>query len=685
MTNDLDTLAKIFNKKLYRIPDYQRGYAWGESQLRDFWEDLVNLRLDKGHYTGLLTFKIHNSDLDPSEKLLTDNGYAKYDVVDGQQRLTTCIIFLNAIIAYAREINPKKNDDEISLGLDSVKDIVAQYICKKNPSGIIKSYLFGYSMDNPSQEYLKYRILEIEESDQYVEETFYTKNLKYADAFFRMNIHEYVENNPEKLSDLFRRLTTKLLFNINYISDDFDVYVSFETMNNRGKSLTNLEILKNRLIYLTTLFDSSKDDECQELRKKINDAWKEIYFQLGRNPEYSLSDDEFLRAHWIIFFKYTRKRGDDYIKFLLDYFSHRKIQQQTVVEEFQEGCPIEESWDNDEESEEDVTDVVPADAQGLTLQNINKYVESLKTLAGKWYEIHFPDKIDALSIERKNRLDRLNRIGCGYFKPLIMVAIMKNASNTDELLDCIERFIFIIFRLGAAQSTYASSYYYNKAHDLYNNVKDCSVDAIINDLKSDIAKKMELAIKNFVAKTEERFETEGFYKWNALRYFLYEYEMQLQNTKDGMLNKFRSWSTFVNDKAKKTISIEHVLPQTIPEDESNTYWKNRFGEYSEEQLRFLTGAIGNLLPLQTNINSALQNDSFDNKKSGVGKRTRGYRDGSNSEVEVAQNAEWTVKEIKERSVKLIDFLVARWGVVLTDEQKGNLIHLSFLGNSDSEE
>ena len=327
------------------------------------------------------------------------------------------------------------------------------------------------------------------------------------------------------------------------------------------------------------------------------------------------------------------------------------------------------------------SDAVAENVENLTLQDIHRYVESLKTLAVKWYEIHFPDKIDTLSLERKNRLDRLNRIGCGYFKPLIMVAIMTSASNTDELLDCIERFIFIIFRLGAFQSTYASSYYYNKAHDLYNNAKDCSLDTIIKDLNSDVAKNMDLAIKNFVAKTEKRFETEGFYKWNALRYFLYEYEMQLQNAKDGMLNKFRSWSTFVNDKAKRTISIEHILPQTIPEDESNTYWKDRFGIYTDEQLRFLTGAIGNLLPLQMNINSALQNDSFDNKKSGEGKRTRGYRDGSNSEVEVAQNAEWTAKEIKDRSCKFVEFLATRWGVIMTEEQKEILVHLSFLKES----
>lgn len=45
------------------------------------------------------------------------------------------------------------------------------------------------------------------------------------------------------------------MFNLHEIDDDYDVFVAFETMNNRGKRLTNLELLKNRLIYLTTLYD----------------------------------------------------------------------------------------------------------------------------------------------------------------------------------------------------------------------------------------------------------------------------------------------------------------------------------------------------------------------------------------------------------------------------------------------
>ena len=65
--------------------------------------------------------------------------------------------------------------------------------------------------------------------------------------------------------------------------------------------------------------------------RKINDAWKEVYYQLGRNKSVPLSDDDFLRAHWIIYFRYSRKRGDDYIKFLLSKFSSKGIFEKAPV------------------------------------------------------------------------------------------------------------------------------------------------------------------------------------------------------------------------------------------------------------------------------------------------------------------------------------------------------------------
>lgn len=97
--NELQSLSQIFQNKLFRIPDYQRGYAWQDSQLRDFWEDLINLQADRNHYTGLLSMKVLSKDeakkLDTDDKWLLDSGFRPYHIVDGQQRLTTFVILLN--------------------------------------------------------------------------------------------------------------------------------------------------------------------------------------------------------------------------------------------------------------------------------------------------------------------------------------------------------------------------------------------------------------------------------------------------------------------------------------------------------------------------------------------------------------------------------------------------------------
>lgn len=55
MDNQLQSISKIFTEKLFRIPDYQRGYAWTEKQLKDFWNDIIQLEESKNHYVGVLT------------------------------------------------------------------------------------------------------------------------------------------------------------------------------------------------------------------------------------------------------------------------------------------------------------------------------------------------------------------------------------------------------------------------------------------------------------------------------------------------------------------------------------------------------------------------------------------------------------------------------------------------------
>ena len=92
--NSLENLWEVFNRGLFRIPDYQRGYAWQEgkrgqkSQLGEFWDDLINLDAKREHYTGLLTLN----------RLSADSTPKVYEVVDGQQRLTTAVILIKVLL-----------------------------------------------------------------------------------------------------------------------------------------------------------------------------------------------------------------------------------------------------------------------------------------------------------------------------------------------------------------------------------------------------------------------------------------------------------------------------------------------------------------------------------------------------------------------------------------------------------
>lgn len=397
MANELQPLSLLFQNRLFRIPDYQRGYAWLQQQLVDFWEDLINLQPDRFHYTGLLSLKPLKGKETVSwgeDLWLVENGYKPCHIVDGQQRITTFVILLNEIVGFVRglEENAGKSDKEITLGYETVEEIVSKYICRKRPpNGVVTTYLFGYEVDNPSAEYMKYKVFE-EPYAGAVNETYYTKNLKFAKNFFAENIRklyeESGENGLEAVNTLYKKLTQKLMFNLYEIDDDYDVFVAFETMNNRGKKLTNLELLKNRLIYLTTLYDDDIFDEKDKtaLRKKINDAWKEVYYQLGRNKNVPLSDDDFLRAHWIIYFRYSRKRGDDYIKFLLSKFSSKGIFEKTpvLVEAETEPVIIDDVTDADDVETVEVEEPKTIEVSKLQPKEIEDYVNSLKDMAKYW-------------------------------------------------------------------------------------------------------------------------------------------------------------------------------------------------------------------------------------------------------------------------------------------------------------
>ena len=569
MANELQPLSLLFQNRLFRIPDYQRGYAWQQSQLADFWDDLINLKQDRYHYTGLLSLKSlgrkETKDWG-SDLWMVDKGFKACHIVDGQQRLTTFVILLNEIICFVRELdeNKGKKDDEIVLGYDTLKDVVAKYIYQSRPPmNQITTYLFGYEVDNPSADYLRYKIFG-EPYSGTVNETYYTKNLKFAKSFFRENLTALYENEGiEGINNLYLKLTLKLMFNIHEIDDDYDVFVAFETMNNRGKKLTNLELLKNRLIYLTTLYSDEKFDEMEKshLRKQINDAWKEVYFQLGRNENVPLSDDDFLRAHWTIYFAYSRRKGDDYIRFLLNKFSAKNIFEKKTI--LMSELPDGYVMDTDYEEEDDVgdTETETIEVSKLAPTEIADYVNSLKNMAKYWYDTFFPVQSENLTKEEQIWVDKLNRIGIGYFRPLVTVIISRRDFSPEERIEsfeAIERFIFICFRLGNFNASFCSSDYYRASRSLYLN--EMTLEDLVADIVETTDANIEYAIPNFVTKIEKHFSNDrGFYDWNSIHYFLYEYETSLAQKNN--IDRIGSWEMFTKTEKDK-VSIEHILPQT---------------------------------------------------------------------------------------------------------------------------
>ncbi len=638
-STELMNLKDLFNGKFLRIPDYQRGYAWQEHQLKDFWEDLMNLEEKQVHYTGVITVEMVSQEKKVEKPDLWKSDYGTFEsddvffIVDGQQRLTTAVILIKAMLeeAIKRKIR----------GLDGqkIEKLYEKYISEENINGF-RTYFFGYTSDNPSYEFLKTKIFGERSSENQNIETFYTANLEHAKTFFDEKVRQLEAN---ELDPLFTKLTRYFKFNLYEISDDLDVFVAFETMNNRGKPLSNLELLKNRLIYLSTKF---KDKDKEQLRKDINECWKTVYEYLGKNKNNPLSDDRFLKNHWIMYHDYSRKKGNDYIVDLLD--------ERYTLQQLMHG--------------------------DLTIKDIREYVLSLKESVEHWYYLHNPARAPYAD-KIKFWLDKLHRLNYGAFAPVLMAIFSRDDRYDHEklfdLLQLMEKYLFLIFKISQRRSNTGDSEFYGYAKKYHEGkmtieemIGECNEE---NDMYSGInwwlASYYDLSqFKNYL---KEKFEKrEGYYSWNGLSYFLYEYELSLRGKNyENRIN----WEEYTNTKADYR-SIEHILPQ----DASKECWRKAFGKFDKAKLKAITNSLGNLVPLSSPKNSQLRNACFGKKKE------KGFKNGSYAEQEINESKTWTYKEIEKRGKKLLQFLADNWDVrEFNDERmKREYLFLPKRGNAN---
>jgi hypothetical protein len=641
MQSELLSISKIFSENLFRIPDYQRGYSWTEKQLKDFWMDIEQIEEGRNHYTGVLTledvpaatYSLWHEDF----WIIKSRGYSPYYVVDGQQRLTTIIVFIQAV---QELLNHKKVG---MLNYTPVEDIRRKFIFDSKDGGISRSYIFGYEKDNPSYEFLKTKIF-LEQSDTHStdEETIYTHNLLAAKEFFDQQLKTLTD---AELEQYYAKVTQHLLFNIYTISEDIDVFVAFETMNNRGKPLSHLELLKNRLIFLSTKF-KIESEEKSKLRVTINESWKTVYHFLGKNKKRPLNDDDFLLTHFFLrfgpalFFTDEEESGESIWK-----FRHGDYYKDYLLNKIFTGRRLNNS-------KIDIQDP-------LSLNELYEYSRDIKKVVEVFYHVFNPQ--DFLCTDRERIvLERLRRLGMEYSLILVVAIFINEQSITEraDVLELIEQLQFI-----HALSPYISGV--ESIDFMEEAIRYMGGKITLLDLKVKLEQyRDEIFTK---VKFEQVFamwgKGKGYFGWRGARYFLFEYEMDLQAKSKTKREKL-CWEEFMKeDFSHDYYTIEHIYPQKVTFE----CWKTPFKEYSVKQRNILKNTIGNLVPLSKPKNSSLRNNCFDKKK-GDNSNKVGYIYGCYSENEIAQESQWTAQEILFRGIRLLEFMERRWGIPLGDNK-----------------
>jgi len=405
-------------------------------------------------------------------------------------------------------------------------------------------------------------------------------------------------------------------------------------MNDRGKPLSELEKVKNYLIYLTGKI-SEDNQSSEKMVHTINYDWKKILENLAKS-DMSRNDDEdrFLRMNFILNFysdlKEYKKDGKKISK--TSQLANVYKQLKSYFKDLERKKEIEKCY-----------------------EELGEYANSLETTASRLQDITNPyDQLSFQSIENKklkaNIQSIVSKIGRMDIKSNILVLLIAiyegfidDPEKMFELMDICEKFAFRTYYLIEWRSYSGQNRIYTLACDVYNN--RLTYKEILSKLEElyQYYAHGSLLEKNF-------FNRDDYYNWKGLKYFLYEYEVSKcweTIKKDPQL----TWTHLKN--AERKDSIEHILPQNLERNGKKVpYWNERFNKKSHEEN---LNKLGNLTLTTAAENSKLSNKGFDQKK-----HILKESDWKINQL-LSHHREWNEKQIEKRSQELFEFTKRRWG------------------------
>ncbi len=254
-------LGELLERRLFRIPEYQRAYSWETKQREDLFEDITKILghpSDRHHF--MATVVCLNTD---KKEAIGADEFTTVNIVDGQQRLTTLIILLKAISKQLDSKNQQHKDLKKKLNDLFVKGDKRLILLQTNHDSyrIFTDYLKDGSIPGKDQI-----------------QTQADLNLHTAFTECEDFVTKWLEHK-RSLIDLLLILRNRLGFIFYVLDDEGSVYTVFEVLNSRGLEVDWLDKSKSMLMEIA--FEKFRGKAAAEHHQELHKIWSSIYRLLG--------------------------------------------------------------------------------------------------------------------------------------------------------------------------------------------------------------------------------------------------------------------------------------------------------------------------------------------------------------------------------------------------------------------
>ena len=553
------TINQLFSTRneQFLIPAYQRRYAWQWKQCKELFNDIKYLANDDSHLLGNLVCLIgaHSANINQLE------------VIDGQQRITTLSLLLTALSHAFTE----KGDDEAdkiqgllkSSGVDRVKHNKVELGELDNPDYI--KVLNGLDLD-----------------------TIHNENIQKNLSYFKEWISEL---SDEEFNSFYYKLMDKVSVIRLDVFQAKDAYKLFETINNRGLSLSSTDIIKNFLLGHASSLD-------QQTLDAVKENWKNIIISLD-----GISTDEFFRH-----FMCSQLRRKITFTYLNDEF--KKLYVNSV-----EGCEGLAEYrvyakikinETDEDEEDELADDLDAilleydeqiDPEEATTEELKLTAVAFTTRLANYAKIYSYIRKRKFSNQKVNSaifdLQRIKSIPTYTF--LLEMFSRDSISDSDRLSILRMIAVFVLRRHICSRQT-------GVLDDVFSDLVNC-LDK--DDIKKEVKERLVRDIPG-----DEEFEinfTRADFKRsiNRAKYVLEQVEYNMHET-EGEFS--------INSGAE--VHLEHIIPQTITTKKSKREfgdWEVYLGDGAKLTHADYVNRIGNFTLLGQKLNIVASNNPFQDK------------------------------------------------------------------------